>query len=75
MLLHSHQQDDEVKQEKWLRSPVVHLLGCREALYGPVEEAVHEDEAGETRPHPHDHLEGHACIVDQLRERGRERRR
>lgn len=46
--------------------PVVDLLGRREALDGPVEEAVHEDETGKTRPHPHDHLEGRAGVVDQL---------
>lgn len=50
--------------------PVVDLLGRREALDGPVEEAVHEDETGETRPHPHDHLEGRAGVVDQLEARG-----
>lgn len=58
----------------WLRSPVVDLLGRREALDGPVEEAVHEDETGKTRPHPHDHLEGHAGVVDQLGARREETR-
>lgn len=47
-------------------SPVVHLVRCREAFGGPVDEAVQKDNAGQTRPHPHDHPEGHARFVDQL---------
>lgn len=46
--------------------PVVYFFRCWEAFCGPVEETVEEDEAGEPRPHPHDHVEGHACIIDQL---------
>lgn len=46
--------------------PVVHLVRCREAFRGPVKEAVEKDEPGKTSPRPHDHVEGDACIVDEL---------
>ncbi len=64
------------KATDWLpHSPVVHLVRRWETFCGPVEETVAKDKPGKTRPHPHDHLEGHTCIVDQLRgtERGRKR--
>lgn len=56
-------------------SPVVYLVRCREALCGPVDETVEKDKCRKARPHPHDHLERHACIVDHLgrRQRGRKR--
>lgn len=47
-------------------SPVVYLVGGWEAFSGPVEETVEEDEPGKACPNPHDHVEGHTCIVDDL---------
>ena len=46
---------------------VVHILGPREGLQGPVEVAVEEDEAGTGRPHHQDSDEGHAQVIDHLR--------
>lgn len=48
------------------RWPVVHLVGCWEAFCRPVKETVEKDAGGEASPRPHDHLEGHACVVDEL---------
>ena len=65
----SDKHSDLLERPHW---PVVDLVRRWEAFCGPVEEAVDKDEPGKTRPHPHDHLEGHACIVDQLGRRHRE---
>lgn len=46
--------------------PVVHLVRGREAFCGPVDEAVDEDQACDSGPHPHDGVKGHARVVDQL---------
>lgn len=45
---------------------VVHVLGSRERLQGPVEEAVDEDEACTTSPDHQNHDEGHTKIIDHL---------
>lgn len=45
---------------------VVHVLGSRERLQGPVEEAVDEDEAGTASPHQKDGDEGSTEVIDHL---------
>lgn len=58
-------------QTTWLHPPVVNLVRCWKTFSGPVEETVEKDKPGETGPHPHDHMEGDTCIIDQLGEKRR----
>lgn len=45
---------------------VVHVLGSRERLQGPVEEAVEKDEARTSSPDHQNHYEGHTKVIDHL---------
>lgn len=54
------------EEQRWPHEPVVYFFRRWETFCGPVEETVEEDQASEPRPHPHDDVEGHARIVDQL---------
>ncbi len=45
---------------------VVHVLGARERLQGPVEEAVDEDEACTARPDHQNRDEGHTNVINHL---------
>jgi len=47
-------------------SRVVHVLGAREGLQGPVQEAVEEDEASAGGPHQQDGDEGGPQVVNNL---------
>lgn len=45
---------------------VVHVLGSREGLQGPVKEAVNEDKASTAGPDKQDGDKGHAQVIDHL---------
>lgn len=45
---------------------VVHVLGSREWLQGPVKEAVDEDEACTACPDHQNRDEGHTNVIDHL---------
>lgn len=47
---------------------VVHVLGSREGLQGPVKEAVDEHKAGTARPDKQDGDKGYAQVINHLQE-------
>lgn len=63
-------QDLKCDVSDYLNWHVSDIFRCREGLSRPVQEAVKEDQAGQTRPDPHDNPKRHTKVINQLGLRG-----